>query len=69
MSYIYLVAVEAIDFIVRPIDKVGGIQLVLAFDAGEALFVVRSCLGHLLLRLEDTATTSGYKDEGVHCIL
>lgn len=52
------VAVETIDVVVRAIGKVGGIELMLAFGASEALFVIRSRFGNLLFSIENGACTS-----------
>ena len=54
-----LIAVHAVDLVVRPVSEVGRVHLVLALDAGEAPPVVAAWLGDLLLGLEDPACAAG----------
>jgi len=58
------VAVDAVDFIVRAVGEVGGIKLMFALDAEEALLVVGPTLGYLLLSLEHQ-TVAPWTDVGV----
>ena len=57
----YPIAVDAIDFVVRAIGKIGGIKLVLTFSASEALFVVGTGFSHLLLSIKYHTITPGIK--------
>lgn len=50
---------DAVDIVVRAIDESGGVDLVLAFVASEALLMEGAALGNLLLSLENTALTPG----------
>ena len=52
------VAIDAVDFIVWAVGEVGGVELVLALDAEEALLVVGATLGDLLLSLEHHSVAS-----------
>jgi hypothetical protein len=49
------VAIDAVDLVVRAVGEVGGVQLVLALHAQEALLVVGAALRDLLLRLKDAS--------------
>ena len=51
----YLVAVDAVDLVVGAVDEGGGVHLVLALEAGEALLVEGAALCDLLLRVEHAA--------------
>ena len=54
------VAIDAVDFIVRAVCEVCGVELMFALAAQETLLVVRPALGYLLLSFEDHAVASKF---------